>query len=42
MEDFSEDHVEVLPGDDKRSVIVNDRVNVVNAMAQVYMTCVIS
>jgi hypothetical protein len=42
IENFSDDDVEVLPGDDKRSVVVNDKVNVVNAMAQVYMTCVIA
>jgi hypothetical protein len=42
IEDFSDEDVEVLPGDDKRSVVVNDRVNIVNAMAQVYMTCVIA
>jgi hypothetical protein len=42
IEDFSDDDVEVLPGDDKRSVVVRDRINIVNAMAQVYMTCVVS
>jgi hypothetical protein len=42
IENFADDDVEVLPGDDKRSVVVNDRVNVVSAMAQVYMTCVIA
>ncbi|MCL1831725.1 MAG: phage tail sheath family protein [Oscillospiraceae bacterium] len=42
IEAFSDDDVEVLPGEDKRSVIVNDKVTVVNAMAQVYMTCVIA
>jgi hypothetical protein len=42
IEDFSDEDVEVLPGDDKRSVVVRGRINVVNAMAQVYMTCVIS
>ena len=41
IEDFSDEDVEVLPGDDKRSVIVRDKINVVNAMAQVYMTCVL-
>ena len=42
IENFSEEDVEVEPGNDKRSVIVKSRINVVNAMAQVYMTCVIS
>jgi hypothetical protein len=42
IEDFSDSDVEVLPGEDKRSVIVRDKVSIVNAMAQVYMTCVIS
>jgi hypothetical protein len=42
IEDFADSDVEVLPGDDKRSVVVNDKVHVVNAMAQVYMTCVIA
>ena len=42
IEEFSDEDVEVLPGDDKRSVVVKDRINIVNAMAQVYMTCVIA
>jgi len=42
IEDFSDEDVEVLPGDDKRSVVVRDRINIVNAMAQVYMTCIIN
>jgi hypothetical protein len=42
IEDFSDEDVEVLPGDDKRSVVIRDRINIVNAMAQVYMTCVIA
>jgi hypothetical protein len=41
IEDFKEDDVEVLPGDTKRSVIVKDKIKVTNAMAQVYMTCII-
>jgi hypothetical protein len=42
IENFSDEDVEVLAGDDKRSVVVRDKVNIVNAMAQVYMTCVIA
>jgi hypothetical protein len=42
IEDFNDDDVEVLAGEDKRSVVVRDRVSVVNAMAKVYMTCVIA
>jgi hypothetical protein len=42
IEDFSDEDVEVLRGGDKRAVTVVDRINVVNAMAQVYMTCVIA
>jgi len=41
IESFADSDVEVLPGDDKRSVAVKDRITVVNAMAQVYMTCLI-
>ncbi|MDR0222619.1 MAG: phage tail sheath family protein [Oscillospiraceae bacterium] len=41
IEDFSDGDVEVLQGDGKRAVTVKDKINVVNAMAQVYMTCVI-
>jgi len=41
IENFSDSDVEVTRGDDKRSVVVNDKITVVNAMAQVYMTCVI-
>ena len=42
IENFSDEDVEVLAGDDKRSVVVKNRINIVNAMAQVYMTCVIA
>jgi hypothetical protein len=42
IEDFSDEDVEVLAGDDKRSVVVKNKINIVNAMAQVYMTCVIA
>ncbi|MCL1880846.1 MAG: phage tail sheath subtilisin-like domain-containing protein [Oscillospiraceae bacterium] len=42
IENFSDEDVEVLPGDDKRSVVVNNKVTIVNAMAQVYMTCFIA
>jgi len=41
IESFNDSDVEVLRGEDKRSVVVNDKITVVNAMAQIYMTCVI-
>lgn len=42
IENFSEDDVTVEQGDVKRAVVVYDRVTVVNAMAQLYMTVEIS
>ncbi len=41
IEDFSEDDVVVSAGDEKKSVSVEDKITVVNAMAQLYMTVVI-
>lgn len=41
IENFSEDDVTVEQGNEKRSVLVNDIVTVVNAMEQLYMTTVI-
>jgi hypothetical protein len=42
IENFSGDDVTVEQGDNKRSVLVNDRITPVNAMAQLYMTCVVA
>lgn len=41
IENFDEELVTVEQGLTKRAVVVNDVVTVVNAMAQLYMTCVI-
>lgn len=41
IENFSEDDVVVSAGDEKKSVSVEDKITVVNAMAQLYMTVVI-
>lgn len=41
IENFDENAVVVEQGDTKRSVIVQDAITVVNAMAQLYMTCVV-
>lgn len=38
IEEFKADDVEVLKGNDKKSVIVNDAVTVVSAMEKLYMT----
>lgn len=40
IEEFSDADVEVSQGDTKKSVVVQDAVTVVNAMAQLYMTVV--
>lgn len=42
IEDFSDADVVVDQGDTKKSVVVNDVVTVVNAMAQLYMTVVMA
>jgi hypothetical protein len=42
IENFSDSDVTVGPGNTKRSVVVNDRITPVNAMEQLYMTCVIA
>lgn len=42
IEDFSDDDVVVDQGDTKKSVVVQDVVTVVNAMAQLYMTVVMA
>lgn len=41
IEDFEESAVVVSQGATKKSVVVEDAVHIVNAMAQLYMTCVI-
>ena len=42
IEDFAPENVVVMKGDTKKSVVVSDAVTPVNAMEQLYMTCVIS
>ncbi|MDR1754570.1 MAG: phage tail sheath family protein [Eubacterium sp.] len=42
IENFKGEDVKVSQGDTKRSVVVEDMVSVVNAMAQLYMTCVVA
>lgn len=42
IENFSSEDVSVELGDNKRSVLVNDLVTPVNAMAQLYLSCVVA
>lgn len=42
IEDFDPENVIVRRGDTKKSVVVSDAVTPVNAMEQLYMTCVVS
>lgn len=42
IEDFSDEDIKVTQGDSKKSVVVEDAVTVVNAMAKLYMTVTIS
>lgn len=42
IEDFNDNDVVVEQGDTKKSVVVNDVVTVVNAMAQLYMTVIMA
>ena len=42
IEEFSDEDVTVTQGDSKKSVVVNDAVTVVNAMAKLYMTVTVS
>ena len=42
IEDFAPENVVVMKGDTKKSVVVSDAVTPVNAMEQLYMTCVVS
>ena len=41
IQDFDEEDVVVSAGNDKASVVVSDALNIINAMAKLYMTCVI-
>lgn len=41
IENFAEEDVVVLPGDTKKSVVVNDAVEVINTMSKLYMTTVV-
>ncbi len=41
IENFSADHVEVLPGETKGSVVVTDRVTPISSMDQLYMTVIV-
>ena len=42
IENFSDEDVTVFQGDNKKAVIVNDAVTVVNAMAKLYMTVTVA
>ncbi len=42
IEDFNTDDIKVLPGNDKKSVVINEKISVANAMAQLYMSVVVS
>lgn len=42
IEDFEPENIVVTKGDTKKAVVVDDAVIPVNAMAQLYMTCVVS
>lgn len=42
IENFSADDIVVAQGDTKKSVVVTDKITVINAMSQLYMSCVIS
>lgn len=42
IEDFNADNIKVLPGNDKKSVVINESITVANAMAQLYMSVVVS
>lgn len=41
IQDFEEDDVVVTAGNERSAVVVNDGITVINAMAKLYMTCVI-
>lgn len=41
IQDFDEEDVEVSEGNERSAVVVTDAITVVNAMAKLYMTCVV-
>lgn len=42
IENFSADDIVVAQGDTKKSVVLTDKITVINAISQLYMSCVIS
>lgn len=42
IEEFSDEDITVVQGNDKKSVVVNDAVTVVNAMSKLYMTVTVA
>lgn len=42
IEGFQDEHVVVEPGDSKVAVKVTDQITIVNAMEQLYMTCIVA
>ena len=42
IENFNSEDVEVLQGNNKGSVVVNDVITIVNTMAQLYMTVTVN
>lgn len=42
IENFSADDIVVAQGDTKKSVVLTNKITVINAMSQLYMSCVIS
>jgi hypothetical protein len=42
IENFAEEDVSVVQGDTKKSVVVNDAIEVINTMSKLYMTTVVA
>lgn len=42
IEDFAADDVVVTQGETKKSVVLTDKITVINAMSQLYMSCVVA
>lgn len=42
IEDFAADDVVVAQGDTKKSVVLTDKITVINAMSQLYMSCIVA
>lgn len=42
IEDFSDSDISVLPGDSKKSIVINDAVTIVNSMSKLYMTVTVA